>query len=377
MKESHCYFVATSWNDAPVSRHFRALADELVERGHRVVMLVDGNKNEAEDRTGNPAIYTWPSPRPVRMQDARFLVRLIRQYHPKCMIANFGASNLMMMVGWLMNVPCRTSWYHTISTQIDLDAKMARWKMEVLRLRKRLVYGAATHIVPPSNAASEDVKEVYNVSRDKCYVFYNSLADPLNKSAAESSMPQRNRLVCAGRLFPTKGQDVLIRAIALLKEQGLQASVEFVGRGPEEAALRDLAHTLGVADRCHFTGAVPHKEVMKRVQQATAFVLPSRCDNNPLVVIESLALGVPVVASGVGGVVEAITDGVEGYLVPPDEPQVLAERLAALLTDGELRQAMSRNARTRFLNQFEQKRIITEQAQWFEGLVAQTIEARF
>lgn len=368
-KESACYFVATSWNDAPVSRHFKALSDELVERGHQVVMLVDGNKYEAEDPTGNPAVYTWPSRRPVKMQDARFLLRLIREYHPKCMIANFGASNLMMLVGWLMHVPCRTSWYHTISTQIDLDAKMARWKINALRLRKRLVYGAATHIVPPSKAAGQDVAQVYSVSPDKCHVFYNSLADPMERQAELLTAPQ-NRLVCVGRLFPTKGQDVLIRAMALLKDRAPNAIVEFVGGGPEEAALRELAQQLGIANRCHFVGAVPHKEVMNRVRTATAFVLPSRCDNNPLVVIESLALGVPVVASGVGGVVEAITDGVEGYLVPPDDPQTLADRLAALLTDAELRQSMSHNARTRFLHQFEQKRIIAEQAQWFETLVA-------
>jgi glycosyltransferase involved in cell wall biosynthesis len=378
-----CYFVATSWNDAPVSRHFKALSDALAARGHRVVMLVDGEKHEAEDHAGNPAVYTWPSRRPVKLRDARFLWRLIRERRPHCLIANFGASNVMMLVGWLLAVPCRADWYHTVSGAIDLDskldAKMARWKLNALRLRKRLVYGAATHIVPASEAARDDVGRVYKVPGGKCRVFYNSLADPLsdaadNDAASEGAGQGRggreNNLVCVGRLFPTKGQDVLVRALALLKERAPDARVEFVGGGPDEAALRELSRSLGVERMCRFAGAVSHDEVLARVRAAAVTVVPSRSDNNPLVVIESLALGVPVVASAVGGIVESITDGVEGFLVPPEDPAALADRLARLLADSSLRQAMGRAARARYLAQFEQRKIIAEQAQWFESVVA-------
>ncbi|MFN7926769.1 MAG: glycosyltransferase family 4 protein [Blastocatellia bacterium] len=361
------YFIATSWGDAPVACHFRALAAELVRRGHRVVLLVDGQRYDAEDHVNNPAVYTWPSRRPVRWQDARFLLRLIRQYSPHCLIANFGASNVMMLVGWLAGVPCRTVWYHTISKAIELDAQGAHWKIEALRWRKRLVYGAATHIVPASQAARADVGTVFQIAPDKCQVFYNSLADPLPSSIA---IPARPRLVCVGRLFPTKGQEVLLRALALLKERVPHIQLELVGRGPQEAELRALAASLGIAAQCDFVGAVSHAEVLQRMRTATATVLPSRSDNNPLVVIESLALGVPVVASGVGGIVESLTDGVEGFLVPPDDPATLAARLALLLTDADLRQRMSERARARFLTQFEQTRLITAQAQWFEGLAA-------
>lgn len=359
-----------------MSRHFKALADTLVERGHNVVMLVDGNKCEAEDHEGNPAVYTWPSRRPVKLADARFLLRLILKYRPACLIANFGASNVMMLVGRLMSVPCRVVWYHTVSSAIELDARMAFWKMRALRWRKRLVYGAATQIVSASEAGRDDVERLFKLPPGKCRVFYNSLSDPLESPVAGrvevETTKENHKLVCAGRLFPTKGQDVLLRALALLKERLPGVRVEFVGGGPDAASLSKLAYQLGVEKLCDFTGAVSHDEVLAHVRTAAATVVPSRSDNNPLVVIESLALGVPVVASGVGGIVESITDGVEGFLVPPEDPAALAEKLAALLSSQPLRWEMSINARARFISQFEQKKIIAEQAQWFESIVPMT-----
>lgn len=329
--DAQCYFIATSWNDAPVSRHFRALAERLAARGHRVVVLVDGQQHEAEDHAGNPAVYTWPSRRPVRFRDALFLLRLALKYRPACLVANFGASNVMMLVGRLLGVPCRALWYHTVSAAIDLDAKGANWRTRALRWRKRLVYRAATHIIPASAAGLQDVRGVFGVSADKCCVFHNSLADPLVDSEGErpgdetaavremsAGEPAFRRLVCVGRLFPTKGQDVLVRALALFIDRVPGLRVEFLGGGPEEGALRGLAREFGVEEACEFVGAVSHAEVLRRVARADATVVPSRSDNCPLVVIESLALGVPVAASRVGGIVEIIDDGVEGFLVPPE-----------------------------------------------------------
>lgn len=368
--QPNCYFIATSWNDAPVSQHFRALADALAARGQRVVLLVDGQNHAVENPQGNPAVYTWPSRRPVKWRDAWFLRRLIRQYRPACLIANYGASNLMMLAGWWLAVPCRVVWYHTVTAAIDLDAPAGGWRKQLLRWRKRLVYAAATHLTPASRAGRADVMRVFGIAAGKCRVFYNSLADPL-AGATAAAAPEPNKVVCIGRLFPTKGQDVLLRALALLKERVPQLRAEFVGAGPDDAALRALAERLGVAPLCQFVGAVGHAQVLAHIQSAAVTVVPSRSDNNPLVVIEALALGVPVVASAVGGIVESLTDGVEGFLVPPEDPAALADKLYCLLTDDQLRQTLSVQARARFLAQFEQRGLIAEQAQWFEQLVAE------
>jgi glycosyltransferase involved in cell wall biosynthesis len=102
---------------------------------------------------------------------------------------------------------------------------------------------------------------------------------------------------------------------------------------------------------------------------ASATVVPSRSEGFGLVNIESLAVGTPVVASSVGGIVEVIRDGVDGFLVPPDNPEEMVEKLLLLLSNAPLRRAMSRNARERFLTTFEQGKVVREQADWFEKIV--------
>ncbi len=368
--KSRCYFIATSWGDRAVPRHFLALSKELANRGHQVVALIDGQRQVVSNAKGNPAFYTWPSERPVKLRDARFLHRLIRKYRPDCLLANFGAENVMLLVGLLARVPRRVTWYHTLSSQNDRDTTHSRRKAYLLRLRKRIVYKAATHVVAISGAAREDVQRVYSVSEHKCHVLYNSLADPLENLDTTQAAKKRNKLICVGRLHPSKGQDVMIRAMALLRRVLPDAYVEFIGEGPSKAYYMHLARELGVEDRCTFGGAVNHHEVLAAMASSMATIVPSRSEAFGLVNIESLAVGTPVIASAVGGIVEIIRDGVDGFLVPPENPGALAKKIELLFSDAELRRTIRVNARERFLAQFEQSMIVKQQAEWLESVVA-------
>jgi glycosyltransferase involved in cell wall biosynthesis len=365
--KQHCFFIGTGWwgDGAAVPAHFRALAEALAGRGHRVVLLVDGQRQAAADHAGNPAIYTWPSPRPTQLRDARFLYHLIRRYDPHCLIANFGAVNLMMLLGWLTGRPCRVAWYHTLSTQIDRDSHLPPWQMKLLRLRKRLFYQAATHIAANSEAAARDVQQVFGVEAAKCRVIYNALVDPMPAHIAKET----NKIICVGRLYPSKGQDVLLRAAALLKEVLPGLSLEFAGGGPAEGEYQALAQALGIAGRCVWRGNLPHAQVLQRMAAAAVTVVPSRNEAFGLVNIESLAVGTPVVASAVGGITELVRDGLDGFLMPPDEPEALAEKLKQLLLDAGLRERMGHNARERFLACFEQTGAIAQQVAWLEEIV--------
>jgi hypothetical protein len=173
-----CFFIATSWLDRAIPNHFRALADELAERGHRVVLLLDSWEEPISHPSKNPAVYTWPSVRPTSLTDARFLWRLLREYDPAGVVANFGAVNLMMLLGWLYRTPCRVAWYHTLSTQIAADTPLPPWKLSLLQWRKRAVYATATHVAANSNAASTDAENVFGVSEAKTSVWPYSLPDP-------------------------------------------------------------------------------------------------------------------------------------------------------------------------------------------------------
>lgn len=366
-----CFFIATSWRDRAVPKHFKALARALALRGHRVVVLIDGKKHEFEDHAGNPAVWTWPSLRPIHFADARFLYRLIRQYNPDCLVANFGAVNLFGIVGWLTGVPQRVVWERTLSDQHDIDSEKPQWHRNLLQARRWLVYRAATHVAVNAAATREDVHQNYGIDREKCPVFYNTLADPLpNRPELRDPEVAAYRVACVGRMDFSKGQDVLLRAIARVKNTVPEVEVQFVGGGPSQAAYQKLATELGIAERCQFIGGVPHEEVFKRMAASAVTVVPSRSEAFGWVNTESMAVGTPVIASAVGGIVEIIRDGVDGFLVPPDDADALADRLEQLLTDPELREKMGTSARARFLAEFERQGMIERQVAWLEAITA-------
>jgi glycosyltransferase involved in cell wall biosynthesis len=176
--------------------------------------------------------------------------------------------------------------------------------------------------------------------------------------------------VCAGRIYFGKGQDVLIRALALIKQREPRVHVDFIGDGPFKLDCMQLARDLGVEDRCTFLGPAKHDVVLAEMASATATVVPSRSEAFGVVTIESMAVKTPVVASRVGGITEIVRDGVDGLLVTPDDPADLAQKLETLLTQPDLVRRMREGAREGFLSRFEQRNAINEQATWFEAIAA-------
>lgn len=374
--ESRAFIIGTTLADNPVPRHFVGLAQTLCDRGHRVVVIAPHRKVELESPEANPAIFTWPSERPTRPRDAMFFQRMLERYRPSCLISNFSAVNLMTILGGCARVPVRLAWYHTVAGQLMQDGSVSFWKRQLLTLRKRVVYRAATHVIANSQASALDVQQVYRVPQYKCRVFHNALADPFHEDACREPVVA-GRLVCVGRLAPSKGQDVLIRALALIQKKHPLAQIDFVGEGPQAWALQQLAQRLEVADRCNFCGRAPHREVLRRMAGAVVTIVPSRHEAFGLVNIESMAVGTPVIASAVGGIIEIVRDGLDGFLVPPDNVECLAAKLDCVLSNSQLRDKMGERARQRFLERFEIRRAVSEQADWLESLVDSRLRADF
>ena len=165
------------------------------------------------------------------------------------------------------------------------------------------------------------------------------------------------RLLGVARLVPKKGIEVLLAALAALPPE-LHWRYEHVGGGQLRDALAALAARLGLAERITWRGALPHDQVMEAYRAADLFVLANRIapdgdrDGLPNVLLEAGALELPVVASRLGAVPELIEDGVNGRLVPPDDPPALAEALAALMRDPAARLRCGRAGRRRVLDQF-------------------------
>ena len=115
------------------------------------------------------------------------------------------------------------------------------------------------------------------------------------------------------------------------------STLTVAGDGPERAALEGRAAELGLEGRVRFLGSVPRATVLRLFRAADASVLPSSWENFPHTVVESLAVGCPVIATAVGGVPEVVRDGENGLLVAPNDPAALAAAISRFFSDAELR----------------------------------------
>ena len=153
------------------------------------------------------------------------------------------------------------------------------------------------------------------------------------------------RVVFVGRMAPQKGAHTLVQAIPMLRHSA--AHLLLVGDGPQRADLERAAARLGIADRVRVTGFVPHEEVPAFLAHADVLALPSFYEELGSVLVEAMQVGLPIVASSVGGIPEVLTDGVTGRLVPPGDPRALATAIDEVLADRELARRLGEAARER------------------------------
>jgi glycosyltransferase involved in cell wall biosynthesis len=176
-------------------------------------------------------------------------------------------------------------------------------------------------------------------------------------------------VLTVGRIDPVKGQPLLVEAIADLRRRGVDARLTIVGDGAGLARLRALAERLGVADSVDFAGAVGQDEIRRYYERASAFALPSFAEGLPVVLIEAMACGLPVVASRITGIPELVDDGTSGLLVTPARGDELTAALAALAADPARRAAMGRAGREKVVAEFDIERTASRLVEVFRELV--------
>ncbi len=174
-----------------------------------------------------------------------------------------------------------------------------------------------------------------------------------------------------GRLDWRKGLDYLMRA---LRTAELRCVV--VGDGPEREHLLALANVSELHDRVFFAGFVPQNDLKHFYVAADFFVLPSLAEGLPLVVLEALASGCPVIASNIAGIPEIVSDGYNGLIVPPRDTEILSKAMQKLTNDSELRRKMSQSARHTVCENFTWESIARRVLKVYDEVCAQGIQSR-
>jgi colanic acid/amylovoran biosynthesis glycosyltransferase len=184
-------------------------------------------------------------------------------------------------------------------------------------------------------------------------------------------------ILSVGRLVEKKGFEDLVRACALLRDQGLRFGCEIIGKGDRRAAIQELADSLGLSGMVRLIGPRPLEEMTSSYQRAAVVALPclvaadGNRDGIPTVLVEAMAAGIPVVSTHLTGIPELVDDGSTGLLVPERDPHALAAALRRLLGDARLREEMGRRARLKVVRDFDLKRNVAVLHQWFAGFEVQ------
>jgi glycosyltransferase involved in cell wall biosynthesis len=189
-------------------------------------------------------------------------------------------------------------------------------------------------------------------------------------------------IVSVGRLVDYKGFDVLLRACARLKERGRRTRCTILGDGPERARLEALRNRLALQDCVTLGGERKQNEVARLMAAADLFVLASvpghdgQQDGIPIVLMEAMALGVPVVSSKLSGIPELVMDNRTGLLVAPGDGEHLASAIERMLGDPELAERLRRAARDLIEKEFDLKHSVDQLCDEFARSVPQTRDGR-
>jgi glycosyltransferase involved in cell wall biosynthesis len=193
--------------------------------------------------------------------------------------------------------------------------------------------------VAVGEASSRLMEDFYSLGRGTVISIPNCVPNNFSSLTVSSSNKEPLVIGSVGRLDAMKGHDVLIRAISQLQGVG----VVILGEGGQRAALEKLSVQLGVSDRISFPGWVD--DPRSYLSQFDVFAMPSRSEGFPLAIVEAMLAGLPVVATRVGSVSEAVIDGVTGLLVNKNDVDGLVVALRKLRDDPALRLHLGQQGR--------------------------------
>ena len=214
-------------------------------------------------------------------------------------------------------------------------------KVEALKALRQLFVRRANRLIVPSRYLARWAASSWGVPEEKITVIYNAV-EPLNGiQPAEVSLQTRVKIVTVGRLVPWKQVDQIIEALARCDGVGLV----IIGDGPERGHLEELVRTLDLRDRVYFAGARSKAETLSLMAACDLFVLNSTYEGFPHVVLEAMSLGLPVVATAVGGTPEVVEDEENGLLLAPATNGALSETLLQLVSSPLERQRLANGAK--------------------------------
>ena len=252
------------------------------------------------------------------------------------------------------------------TAQLFVDLPPSGWTT----VQHRVVSARVNRYLAVSRQVAAQLRDRFGVRPGKITLVPNAVsldqfphdATPNSTRPADPAAPPT--VLTVARLDPQKGLHHLVAAAALVPE----VRVMIVGDGPERGALETRIAQLGLGDRVHLLGF--RTDIPELLAGCDLFVLPSLFEGLPLSILEAMAAGKAVVATAIGGNDEAVVDGVTGLLVPPADPQALADALRTLLREPERRRRLGEAGRRRAEAEFSATAMVRRVAAVYDEVLA-------
>ena len=341
--------VITTQNFLPdvggIEVYLTGLADALAARGHRLVVFCDGVA--APDDTCKPyPVFRFAGPRPwMRWRKSLAVQRFNRKARGDAIVADTWKS--------LELLPARS----LEQARVVCLAHGAEFLVKTgSRKHRRIVRALAkADVVAANSAFTGELVKPFVTGQTAVRVVLPGLCPP--KTTPTQNRRSGIRVLTIARLDAYKGVDVMLRAIAVLKDQLPALRYDIVGTGDEWARLHALANELGIGAHVQFHGRVDESEKARLLEQADVFALPSRLEPGEvegfgIVFAEAGAYGLPCLAGRDGGIPSAVLDGETGLLVDGADVKQVTHALSRLLLDEELAQRLGRAGQQRFWKEF-------------------------
>jgi glycosyltransferase involved in cell wall biosynthesis len=182
----------------------------------------------------------------------------------------------------------------------------------------------------------------------------------------------KKSILCVARFDANKGHEDLIRALATVRDAGIDFRAYLVGSVTDEAYLQNITQLVRqtqLLEHVCIRPSITDAQLADCYLASDVFVLPSRQETSPLVILEAMYAGLPIVATKVGGIPELVADGVHGYLVESSRPAQLAEKLVSLLRD-DVARAQIRERNVRLARRFTWRAAAEQTLRLYESLVS-------
>lgn len=336
-----------------IERVLLNLLPALQRHGHQVALLCmsaagssGAEVGDAATKLGVPVSCVGYAGR-FSATGALRLYRTIASYQPRIVhLHGYKATILAGAVSLVRAIPAVATYHGEAGKALDLP-RLATYSAVETRLLRRL-----RGVV----AVSEPVREELlrrKVKRERVVIIHNGIRDWTRQAGTAIDIaPSRfaPTLLMVGRLIREKNTALALDLLARVRERYPTAGLVVAGDGPLRSSLEEKARTLGIAEWVQFLGFV--EDVRGLLSRCDCFLLPSSTEGMPNALLEAMAAAAPIVATQVGGIPAAITDGVEGLLVPPGDTERLSAAVSRVLDDPRLRRALGAAARARFEREF-------------------------